>query len=293
MPRAQLKTLEAQLNTLILDKETTIRLVLSCFVAGGHLLLEDLPGMGKTTLAHGLAQLLGLDFARIQFTNDMLPADVLGMLIYHPDTQTFTFKKGAIFTHFLLADEINRASPKTQSALLEAMEEHQVTQDGISYALPDPFFVIATQNPASDIGVYPLPQSQLDRFLMCLSLGYPSLKAERELLLGQDRRQMLQTLAPLFDANALKQVQRLASDVYLAPVVLDYLQTLVNETRKGQWGLSPRALLATAAAARAHAFLCGHEEAAIEDIQRVFVACAQHRLGLGVSAQVILDQTPV
>ena len=204
-PRNQQKIaqLMTQLNQIVLDKPQAIKLALSGILAGGHLLLQDLPGMGKTTLAQGLAQLLGLSFSRVQFTNDMLPADILGMSIYDQSKQQFEFRPGPIFTQLLLADEINRSSPKIQSALLEAMEERQVTQDGQTYALPQPFFVIATQNPLQQAGVYPLPESQLDRFLLCLSLGYPSPAAERELLKGQDRRELLKELPAVLDTQAV------------------------------------------------------------------------------------------
>ena len=270
-----------KLNQIVLDKEEAVTLAVSCILADGHLLLQDLPGMGKTTLAHSLAILLGLDFNRVQFTNDMLPADILGMMIYNQNEQIFNFRKGAVFTQLLLADEINRSSPKTQSALLEAMEEGQVTQDGQTYALPKPFFVIATQNPAQQSGVYPLPESQLDRFLMCLSLGYPSPKAERELLEGQDRRAMLSELSPVLTKQEVMQAQREVKNIYIAPVVLDYLQKLVAKTRLSQeyHGLSPRGVLALKRACQAHAYVSGQDNVAIDDVQAVFLAVADHRLG--------------
>ena len=222
--------LMAQLNQIVLDKPEVVKLALSGILAGGHLLLQDLPGMGKTTLAQGLAQLLGLSFSRVQFTNDMLPADILGMSIFDQSQQQFEFRPGPIFTQLLLADEINRSSPKTQSALLEAMEERQVTQDGQTYPLPQPFFVIATQNPLQQAGVYPLPESQLDRFLLCLSLGYPSPAAERELLKGQNRRELLKQLGAVLDTEAVLLAQQGVKQVYVADVVLDYLQRLVAKT---------------------------------------------------------------
>lgn len=277
----QVAQLLVQLNQIVLDKPQVVKLALSCVLAGGHLLLQDLPGMGKTTLAQGLAQLLGLSYNRVQFTNDMLPADILGMSIYNQTTQSFEFRKGAIFTQLLLADEINRSSPKTQSALLEAMEEHQVTQDGQTYRLPQPFFVIATQNPMQQAGVYPLPESQLDRFLMCLSLGYPSPAAERELLRGQDRREILASLNAVLETDAVLLARQSVQQVYVADVVLDYLQRLVAKTRVSQeyHGLSPRGVLSLQRAAQAHAYVSGHQEVTPEDIQAVFAAVTDHRLG--------------
>ncbi len=273
--------LMAQLNQIVLDKPQVVKLALSGILAGGHLLLQDLPGMGKTTLAQGLAQLLGLSFSRVQFTNDMLPADILGMSIYDQKQQQFEFRAGPIFTQLLLADEINRSSPKTQSALLEAMEERQVTQDGQSYRLPKPFFVIATQNPLQQAGVYPLPESQLDRFLLCLSLGYPSPAAERALLKGQDRRELLSNMDAVLDTEAVLLAQQGVKQVYVADVVLDYLQRLVAKTRASQeyHGLSPRGLLSLQRAAQAYAYVSGHMEVTPEDIQAVFAAVTDHRLG--------------
>ncbi|MGP5516314.1 AAA family ATPase [Psychrobacter alimentarius] len=270
-----------QLNQIVLDKPQAVKLALSGILAGGHILLQDLPGMGKTTLAQGLAQLLGLSFSRVQFTNDMLPADILGMSIYDQSKQKFEFRSGPIFTQLLLADEINRSSPKTQSALLEAMEERQVTQDGQTYRLPQPFFVIATQNPLQQAGVYPLPESQLDRFLLCLSLGYPSPAAERELLKGQDRRELLKDLDAMLDTETVILAQQGVKQVYVADVVLDYLQRLVAKTRSSQeyHGLSPRGVLSLQRAAQAHAYVSGHMEITPEDIQAVFAAVTDHRLG--------------
>ncbi len=278
---AKVQQLLQQLNTVILDKPQATKLSLVCLLAEGHLLLQDLPGMGKTTLAHGLAQLLGLSFNRVQFTNDMLPADILGMNLYHQNEHRFEFRRGPIFTQLLLADEINRSSPKTQSALLEAMEEQQVTQDGQTHPLPTPFFVIATQNPTQQAGVYPLPESQLDRFLLCLSLGYPSATAERELLQGVDRRQLLETLSPILSTEQVLAAQQLVKQVFIADVVIDYLQRLVAKTRQSQdyHGLSPRGVLALKKAAQAHAFASGHDEVTPEDIQAVFAAVTDHRLG--------------
>ena len=284
-----------QLNQVVLDKPQVVKLALSCVLAGGHLLLQDLPGMGKTTLAQGLAQLLGLSFSRVQFTNDMLPADILGMSIYDQSKLSFEFRPGPIFTQLLLADEINRSSPKTQSALLEAMEERQVTQDGQTYTLPKPFFVIATQNPLQQAGVYPLPESQLDRFLMCLSLGYPSPKAERALLQGQDRRELLNSLAAVLDTEAVLLAKAGVEQVFVADVVLDYLQRLVAKTRSSQdyHGLSPRGVLSLKRAAQAHAYVSGHTETTPEDIQAVFAAVTDHRLGQRfVPAHIISGQAP-
>ncbi len=271
----------AQMNEIILDKPQVIKLALSCILAGGHLLLQDLPGMGKTTLAQGLAQLLGLSFNRIQFTNDMLPADILGISIFDPSSATMSFRQGPIFTQLLLADEINRSSPKTQSALLEAMEERQVSQDGQTFALPSPFFVIATQNPLQQAGVYPLPESQLDRFLMCLSLGFPSPNAERALLRGQDRRELLSKLEAVMNHEAIREAQQQIQQVFVADVVLDYLQRLVAKTRSSldYHGLSPRGVIALQRAAQAFAYVSGQSEVTPEDIQAVFAAVADHRLG--------------
>ncbi len=277
----QIAQLMTQLNQIVLDKPEAVKLALSGILAGGHLLLQDLPGMGKTTLAQGLAQLLGLSFSRVQFTNDMLPADILGMSIFDQSKQRFEFRPGPIFTQLLLADEINRSSPKTQSALLEAMEERQVTQDGQSYALAAPFFVIATQNPLQQAGVYPLPESQLDRFLLCISLGYPSPAAERALLQGQDRRQLLKGLDAVLDTEAVLLAQQGVQHIYVADVVLDYLQRLVAKTRASQeyHGLSPRGVLSLQRAAQAYAYVSGHSEMTPEDIQAVFAAVTDHRLG--------------
>lgn len=296
------------INQIVLDKAEVIKLSLACLLANGHLLLQDLPGMGKTTLAHAIALHLGLDFNRVQFTSDMLPADILGISLYKTDTGTFEFKEGAIFCQLLLADEINRSSPKTQSALLEAMEEKQVSQDGVTRALPKPFFVIATQNPTQQSGVFPLPESQLDRFLMCLSVGYPSAQAEKELLLGIDRREMLKQISPVMTSEMLLQAQEEVKQVFLADVVVDYLQRLVAKTRESRdyHGLSTRGMLALKRASQAYAYLGGFSEVTPEDIQAVFPAVANHRLGqafvpfnhlggetLNTLAHQLLRQTPV
>lgn len=277
----RLQAMLVSINEIVLDKPEVVKLAVACLLANGHLLLQDLPGMGKTTLAHAIANHLGLSFNRVQFTSDMLPADILGISLYKTDTGTFEFKPGPIFCQLLLADEINRSSPKTQSALLEAMEERQVSQDGVTRKLPEPFFVIATQNPTQQSGVFILPESQLDRFLMCLSLGYPSVNAERELLLGKDRRQMLSQITPMLDTQSLQQAQAQAKDVYMADVVIDYLQRLVAKTRESRdyHGLSTRGVLALKQAAQAFAYLGGYNEVTPEDIQAVFAAVVDHRLG--------------
>ena len=277
----RLQAMLVSINDIVLDKPAVVKLAVACLLANGHLLLQDLPGMGKTTLAHAIANHLGLSFNRVQFTSDMLPADILGISLYKTDTGTFEFKPGPIFCQLLLADEINRSSPKTQSALLEAMEERQVSQDGVTRKLPEPFFVIATQNPTQQSGVFILPESQLDRFLMCLSLGYPSVNAERELLLGKDRRQMLSQITPMLDTQSLQQAQAQAKDVYMADVVIDYLQRLVAKTRESRdyHGLSTRGVLALKQAAQAFAYLGGYNEVTPEDIQAVFAAVVDHRLG--------------
>nr|WP_309574921.1 AAA family ATPase [Moraxella osloensis] len=277
----RLQAMLVSINEIVLDKPAVVKLAVACLLANGHLLLQDLPGMGKTTLAHAIANHLGLSFNRVQFTSDMLPADILGISLYKTDTGTFEFKPGPIFCQLLLADEINRSSPKTQSALLEAMEERQVSQDGVTRKLPEPFFVIATQNPTQQSGVFILPESQLDRFLMCLSLGYPSVNAERELLLGKDRRQMLSQITPMLDTQSLQQAQAQAKEVYIADVVIDYLQRLVAKTRESRdyHGLSTRGVLALKQAAQAFAYLGGYNEVTPEDIQAVFAAVVDHRLG--------------
>ncbi|WP_410471560.1 AAA family ATPase [Faucicola mancuniensis] len=271
------------INQIVLDKPEVVKLSVACLLANGHLLLQDLPGMGKTTLAHAIANHLGLDFNRVQFTSDMLPADILGISLYKTDTGTFEFKPGPVFCQLLLADEINRSSPKTQSALLEAMEERQVSQDGVTRSLPELFFVIATQNPTQQSGVFVLPESQLDRFLMCLSLGYPSKQAEKELLLGIDRREMLKTVQPMLSMQDLLTAQTQVKQVHFADVVVDYLQRLVAKTRESRdyHGLSTRGVLALKHASQAYAYLGGYNEVTPEDIQAVFSAVVDHRLGQG------------
>ncbi len=266
---------------IILGKETQVRLALACLVARGHLLIEDLPGVGKTTLAHVLGRALGLHFQRIQFTSDMLPADIIGVSVYERDSGTFKFHPGPIFAQVILADEVNRATPKTQSALLEAMEEHQVTVEGETRKLPEPFFVIATQNPSEHVGTFPLPESQLDRFLMRIELGYPDRDAERALLSGSDRRDMLASLDPCMSPAELVEQQANAQRVHVAPALLDYVQAIVEYTRRSPdyvTGLSPRAALALVHSARAWALLEGRDKVIPEDVQAVLPGVAAHRL---------------
>lgn len=271
----------AAAGRVILGKETQIRLALACLLARGHLLIEDLPGVGKTTLAHTLARLLGLQFSRIQFTSDMLPADVIGISIFDRERNDFRFIPGALFSQVLLADEINRATPKTQSALLEAMEERQVTAEGQTRRLPEPFFVIATQNPSYQIGTFPLPESQLDRFLMRIELGYPDPAAERTLLENGGRRAHLPELSAQLRPQQLAALQETAATTYAAPALLDYVQALIAATRHSPrfiHGLSPRAALALLAAARAWAFIDGRAMVLPEDVQAVLPGVARHRL---------------
>jgi MoxR-like ATPase len=268
-----------QVESVVLGKPLQIRLALTCLLARGHLLIEDLPGVGKTTLAHALAHSLGLEFTRIQFTSDLLPGDILGFSVYDKDSGGLRFHPGPIFAQVVLADEINRATPKAQSALLEAMEEGQVTLEGVTRRLPEPFFVLATQNPFTQAGVYPLPESQLDRFLMRLSLGYPDAAAERSLLAGENRR--AQTLSPVLTPADLIESQAAVDRTRLAPALLDYLQALVAHTRtSGRFlhGLSPRAGLGVARAARAWAWLHDRDYVIPEDVQAVFPYVAGHRL---------------
>ena len=284
----ELTRLFQQASGIILGKDRQIRLALACLIARGHLLIEDLPGVGKTTLAHLLAQLLGLHFQRIQFTSDMLPADIVGVSVYDRGSSSFVFHPGPIFAQLILADEVNRATPKTQSALLEAMEEHQVTAEGASRPLPQPFFVVATQNPSHQIGTFPLPESQLDRFLMKIALGYPDRKAERELLCGADRREMITHLQACLQPEELQRLQQEALAVHVADPLIDYIQALVTHTRQCadyRFGLSPRAALALLAAARAWALIEGRDHALPEDVQAVLPAVAPHRLHLASQAQ--------
>lgn len=277
----KLHAVARQVSQVIVGKDPQVRLALACMLAGGHLLVEDVPGVGKTTLAHALAISLGLNFNRIQFTSDLLPADVSGISIYEREKNGFVFHPGPIFTQVLLADEINRATPKTQSGLLEAMEERQVSADGVTRALPEPFFVIATQNPLHQVGTFPLPESQLDRFLMCLSLGYPDAAAERALLLGDDRRAMLKSLAPAMTSAELLDAQRSLRQIHVSPALATYVQALAQASRQNgafAEGLSPRAALALLQAARAWAALEGRDHVLPEDVQAVLVPVCAHRL---------------
>jgi MoxR-like ATPase len=285
---ADLQQIVAKLETIILGKPQQIRLAVACMIGRGHLLIEDLPGMGKTTLAEALAHVMGLEYQRVQFTSDMLPADIIGVSIFNSVEQRFEFRAGPIFTQVLLADEINRTTPKTQSALLEAMEEGQVTTDGVSRPLPTPFFVIATQNPMTQTGTYPLPESQLDRFFMRIELGYPDPKAERELMVGRDRRLLLAELKPLATGEALQAWQRAVKDIHVSDAVLDYIQRLVQHTRNSPdfpHGLSPRGTLALMRAAQAWTLLDGRKFVMPEDVQIVLAPVAEHRLRGSVEHQ--------
>jgi MoxR-like ATPase len=293
----------ASLNQIILDKDRQLRLAVTCLLSRGHLLIEDVPGVGKTTLAHALARVMGLAFQRIQFTSDLLPADILGASIFEQDSQKFRFHRGPVFTQLMLADEINRATPKTQSALLEVMEEHQVTADGETYLLPEPFFVIGTQNPTSHIGTFPLPESQLDRFLMRISLGFPGQRLERELIRGNDRKEMIAATRPVLSSTRLIALQKLVPRVHVSSALMDYLQALVQHTRQLPQlapGLSPRAAIALLRASQAWAMI--HAETAVlpEHVQAVFPSVAMHRMELTDSrgsaqelAQTILETVAI
>jgi MoxR-like ATPase len=275
--------LTLEVGRIILGKDDEIRLCLACLLAGGHLLIEDVPGVGKTLLARSLATVMDLRFSRIQFTSDLMPADVIGVTVFQQNNSSFEFHQGPLFANLVLADEINRATPKSQSALLEAMEERQVTVDGETLQLPDPFFVIATQNPVHQIGTYPLPESQLDRFLMRIGLGYPSAQHERSILKGDDRRAMLGELRPLVGHDGLMQMQLAANKVCVSDALLDYVQALVQHTRTAaefELGLSPRGARDLVSASRAWAFIHGHSGVHPEDVQAVFGAVAAHRLRL-------------
>jgi MoxR-like ATPase len=277
-----------QVGRIVVGKDQQVRLAFTCLLAGGHLLIEDVPGVGKTTLAHALALSLGLKFNRVQFTSDLLPADVAGISVYEREKNGFAFHPGPIFTQVLLADEINRATPKTQSGLLEAMEERQVSIDGVTRPLPEPFFVIATQNPAHQVGTFPLPESQLDRFLMCLSLGYPDAAAERALLMGEDRRQLLRTIEAAMDPQELVEAQQALRSIHASGALIDYVQALAQASRNGTLfaeGLSPRAAIALLQAGRAWAALEGRDHVLPEDIQAVLVPVCAHRLRPLKSAQ--------
>ena len=287
---AKIQAFLNQINSIILDKENQTKLALSSLLAGGHVLFEDLPGLGKTTLSSALSHIAGLKFQRIQFTNDMLASDVIGVNMFNQKEHQFEFKQGPIFTQILLADEINRCSPKTQSALLEAMEEGLVTVDGVRYELPQPFWVIATQNPLFQSGTYSLPESQLDRFLMRLSLGYPSRSAEKLLLQQNSRYALIATLEHVFNEQEILDIQQSVTQIHIADVVLDYLLDLATETRKSRHGLSTRGLLALKKAAQAHAFIEQRSYVTPDDVQAVFVAVVSHRIGLSEAETLQLMQ---
>ena len=279
--RAAVEKAQQALGSIILGKDQEISLALACLLARGHLLIEDLPGMGKTILAQSLARVLGLSYQRIQFTSDLLPADIVGVSIFQQQQGEFTFKPGPIFAQLVLADEVNRATPKAQSALLEAMEEHQVSVDGQTHELPTPYFVVATQNPSDQIGTFPLPESQLDRFLMRLELGYPNEENERALITGTDRREMLSEIEPTLNAEILIKLQKSAAQIHMTDPLVDYVQALVRFTRESpeiDIGLSPRGSLALVAAARSHAFIEHHSGVFPDDVQAVFSAVAGHRV---------------
>jgi len=280
-PAAALDGVRRVLGQIILGKDAEISLALTCLLARGHLLIEDLPGLGKTMLAQALARVLGLSFQRIQFTSDLLPADIVGVSVFRQQRDEFVFQPGPVFAQLVLADEVNRATPKAQSALLEAMEEQQVSVDGRTHPLPQPFFVVATQNPSDQIGTFPLPESQLDRFLMRLELGYPDAASERALITGSDRRRMLDDIEPALSPDALMALQREAQGVHLSDALVDYVQALVRYTRESpeiETGLSPRAAIALTMAGRAHAFIEHHSGVFPDDVQAVFPAVAGHRI---------------
>ena len=294
----------AAIETIILGKSMQVKLAVCCLIARGHCLIEDLPGVGKTTLSQTIAQVFGLDFKRIQFTSDLLPADILGVSIFDPEARKFEFHPGPIFAHFLLADEINRATPKTQSALLEAMEEKQITVEGATHRLEEPFFVIGTQNPLDQSGTFPLPESQLDRFMMKLSLGYPDQKAERALLSGGNPRELMRQLRPVISIERFLAIQAMVDNVHCSEPLLDYVQHLVQATRNPGlfvYGISPRAGLAIIQASKAWAIMDGRSHAEPGDVQAVFNAIAEHRLSPAEQhsrstsdlVAVLVDQIPI
>jgi MoxR-like ATPase len=286
--QTRLTHLKSQISTVIVGKSRQVEDALACLLAGGHLLVEDVPGVGKTTLAQALAISLGLRFSRAQFTADLMPSDLLGVSVFDKGRDDFVFHPGPVFAQVLLADEINRAGPKTQSALLEAMEEQQVSIEGKTRRLPTPFFVIATQNPSEQLGTYPLPESQLDRFLMCISLGYPDRASERALLSGQDRRAMLATLKPVLSPQELLELMEAVRKIHVSDALLDYVQALIEATRSGRWfveGLSPRAGLALLRVSRARALLQNRDYVAPDDVQAVLPQAIAHRLTPAPGAQ--------
>ncbi len=279
--RAAVDKARQSIGGIVLGKDAEISLALACLLARGHLLIEDLPGLGKTILAQSLARVLGLSYQRIQFTSDLLPADIVGVSIFQQREGAFEFQPGPIFAQLVLADEVNRATPKAQSALLEAMEEHQVSVDGQTHKMPVPYFVVATQNPSDQIGTFPLPESQLDRFLMRLELGYPNEQNERLLIMGEDRRELLSGITPTLNADILLELQNAVAKVHMTDPLVDYVQALVRFTRESpdiETGLSPRGSLAIVAAAKAHAFIEHHSGVFPDDVQAVFAAVAGHRL---------------
>jgi len=300
----RLQQAQAAVNNILLGKDRQVNLAFSCLLARGHLLIEDVPGVGKTTLAHAIARVIGSDYQRIQFTSDLLPADILGVSIYKREKDVFELHPGPIFSQVILADEVNRATPKTQSALLEGMAERQVTIENVTHALPDPFFVMATQNPLDLVGTFPLPDSQLDRFLLSFALGYPDPVAERELLKAEDRSRLLERTGQLLTPDDIRALQADCDAVHVGEKLLDYVQALLKETRDERWfeaGLSPRAGLALLAASRAHAFLDGRDFVVPEDVKAIFPGLARHRLtastGFGQAPEEqigeLLDQVPV
>lgn len=296
-------TFTAQVCEVIVGKPEAVRLAVACLLARGHLLIEDIPGVGKTTLSHTLARSLGLGFKRIQFTSDLLPADIIGNSIFDREQQRFVFHQGPLFSQMVLIDEINRATPKTQSALLEAMEEHHISVDGVTHALADPFFVIATQNPQHQVGTFPLPESQLDRFLMRIELGVPDRASERAMLLGMDRREMLKELKPVFTPAVLQETQAAVKNIHTSSALLDYLQDLIDASRqRHSSGLSPRAGIALLRASQSWALMHGRDMVLPEDVQAVGVAVMGHRLGHDIEqpgesgrslAQNLLHSVPV
>jgi MoxR-like ATPase len=278
---SDIKKIIDAVGKILLGKQEVVKLSVACLLARGHLLIEDLPGVGKTTLAHTLAHILGLHYQRIQFTSDLLPSDIIGVSIYERSEQRFQFHNGPVFAQLVLADEINRATPKAQSALLEAMEERQVTTDGVTHNLPEPFFVIATQNPAHQVGTFPLPESQLDRFLMRLRIGYPGREAERVLLNGENRRQLLNKMPALIDTRKLSEYQQRVGEIHVSDALIDYCQDILTFSRNSQdfrHGLSPRAGLAILQGARAWALIEGRNMVLPEDLQAILPATVGHRL---------------